>query len=46
MWLVVAGRVERELPDQRAVLGDHPDLQTIDEHQDPRGGNRGSEAAV
>jgi hypothetical protein len=34
--LVVATRVQDELTEQLSVLGDHPNLQTIDEDQDAR----------
>ena len=33
MWLVVAVGVEDQLPDQLAVLGDHPDPQPVDQRQ-------------
>ncbi len=34
--LVVTRRVQGELPDQLAVLGDHPDLKAVDQDEDPR----------
>jgi hypothetical protein len=32
--LVVPGRIKRELPQQLTVLGHHPDVETVHQHDD------------
>ena len=46
MRLIVAARVEDQLPDQLAVLGDHPHAKAIDERQHRGAGETSAEADV
>jgi len=39
--LVVAGRIERELPDQLAILAEDTDAKVVDQYEDPRPARRG-----
>jgi hypothetical protein len=44
--LVVPRRVQGELPDQLAVLGDHSDLQAVDQHENARADQPATEPDV
>jgi hypothetical protein len=44
--LVVPRRVQGELSDQLTVLGDHPDLEPVDQHEDSRTDEPASEPDV
>ena len=46
LGLVVATRVQDQLAEQLTVLGDHPNLQAIDEDEHPRADETSSESDV